>query len=583
MPKHLENFPLHPERNEIRLLTILPSTKAESIIRCSLESVSLDNSPEFEAISYVWGDASKKTDIIINDTLFYVTRSVDKTLRLLRRTDRQRVVWIDFVCINQHDVPEKNTQVPLLGRVYESASAVIAMMVNSNMDLRAAISWTKACEPGRVTRETLAWRVLDTLSQYCHKARVQRARRLVNVYDQFRLVRDDPYWARMWTYQEYQLAKNDPVCVSGSLTFNPNQMIFFASDSLRQAYWSDQEFQQLFKRRYRPTELFRKLSDSYQPLERFNYENALYHLRKTLHRQCKDPRDRVYALYSLLPSLQAKYPPDYNKPVEQIMHETTAFIMTQEGPDALNFFKPQEYNVSSGCSSSYPSWVLDFGCATESLGNVIGDYSWCSDAWKPLPMITDDLSTMTIAARRIGSCFPVVQLASKMADIIDQFVSVTDVRYDIWGSLDSRRLSLVHACLAYSHLHATFEQYSSAKTTETFDLFHKIDIRRASNPWWKELCDVLPSNSGKIVFGVDDPIVEGFGISGPDVQQGDVAVMASGVPVPLILRPYRENNELYYRLVDRAYIPLMSDIAVSRGRFDDAQFLERPPQVFSLR
>lgn len=140
MPKHLENFPLHPERNEIRLLTILPSTKAESIIRCSLESVSLDNRPEFEAISYVWGDASKKTDIIINDILFYVTRSVDKTLRLLRRKYRRRVVWIDFVCINQHDVPEKNTQVPLLGRVYESASAVIAMMVNSNMDLRAAIS-----------------------------------------------------------------------------------------------------------------------------------------------------------------------------------------------------------------------------------------------------------------------------------------------------------------------------------------------------------------------------------------------------------------------------------------------------------
>lgn len=544
MPKHLENFPLHPERNEIRLLTILPSTKAESIIRCSLESVSLDNSPEFKAISYVWGDASKKTDIIINDTLFYVTRSVDKTLRLLRRKDRRRVVWIDYVCINQHDVPEKNTQVPLLGRVYKSASAVIAMMVNSNMDLRAAISWIKACKPGRVTRETLAWRVLDTLSQYCQKARVQRAKRLVNVYDQFRLVRDDPYWARMWTYQEYQLAKNDPVCMSGSLTFNHRLIAFFASVGLMQACWSDQEFQQLFKRRYGQTELFSELSNFCQPLERYNHENALHHLRKTLHRQCKDPRDRVYALYSLLPSLQAKHPPDYNKPLEQIMHETTAFIMTQEGPVALNIFKPREYNVSSGCSSSYPSWVLDFGCATESLGDPIRDYGWCSEAWKPLPVTTDDLSTMTICARRIGSCSPVIQLASTMPDIIDQFVSITDVRYDTWGSLESRRLSLVHTCLAYTHLYAKFTHDRSAKTTETFHLLHEIDIRRASNPWWKELCDVLPSNSGKIVFGVDDPIVEGFGISGPNVQEGDVAVMASGVLVPLILRPYPENNEL---------------------------------------
>ncbi|PYH35125.1 HET domain protein [Aspergillus neoniger CBS 115656] len=546
MPKHLENFPLHPERNEIRLLTILPSTKAESIIRCSLFSVSLDNSPEFEAISYVWGDASKKTDIIINDTFFYVTRSVDKTLRLLRRKDRRRVVWIDFVYINQHDVPEKNTQVPLLGRVYAGASAVIAMMVNDNMDLRTAISWTKAYEPGLVTREIVAWRVLDKLSRYCQKARDLRARRLLNVYEQLRLVKDDPYWARTWTYQEYQLANCDPICMSGTLTFNAYLMLAFARESLES-----------FRRRYGEAE-FRKLSLLRGPTERIKNENALYHFRKTWHRQCKDPRDKVYALYSLLPSLQTKYPPDYNKQVEQVMHETTAYIVTQEGPEALSSFKLWEGNCSPSCSSSYPSWILDFGCAAEPLDAILGEYAWCLDAWDPLPMTTNDLSTMTICARRIGSCSPVVQLASTMPDIMDQFVSITDVRYDTWGSLESRRLSLVHACLAYTHLHTKFIQNLSDKTIETSDLFHKIDL-------------------------LDDPIVEGFGISGPNVQQGDVAVMASGVPVPLILRPYRENNELYYRLVDRAYIPLMSQIAVSDGKFDSARFLERPPQVFSLR
>ncbi|RAH55742.1 HET domain protein [Aspergillus piperis CBS 112811] len=582
MPKHLENFPLHPERNEIRLLTILPSTKAETIIRCSLESVSLDDSPEFEAISYVWGDASKKTDIIINDTLFYVTRSVDKTLRLLRRKDRQRVVWIDFVCINQHDVPEKNTQVPLLGRVYESASAVIAMMVNSNMDLRAAISWTKAQEPGLVTRETLAWRVLDTLSKYYQKARVQRARRLVKVYDQFRLVRDDPYWARMWTYQEYQLAKSDPVCMSGSLTFNASLMLDSASDILVHAYWSDQVFQRAFRRRYGEAE-YRKLGDLNGPTERLKSGNALYHFRKTWHRQCKDSRDKVYALYSLLPSVQSKYPPDYNKPVEQVMHETTAYIVTQEGPEALSSFKLWQENCSPGSSSSYPSWILDFGCAAEPLDAPLGNYSWCPNACVPLPMTTDELSSMTICARRIGSCSPIVQLASTIPEFIDQFVSITDVRYDTWGSLESRRLSLVHACLAYTHFHAKFTRYLIDKAIERLQSLHEIDIRRASNSWWQELCEVVPSNSGKIVFGVDDPIVEGFGISGPNVQQGDVAVMASGVPVPLILRPYREDNEIYYRLVDRAYIPLMTRIAALNRRFDYTRFLERPSQVFSLR
>ena len=582
MPKHLENFPLHPERNEIRLLTILPSTKAESIIRCSLKSVSLDNSPEFEAISYVWGDVSKKTDIIINDTLFYVTRSVDKTLRLLRRKYRRRVVWIDFVCINQHDVPEKNTQVPLLGRVYESASAVIAMMVNSNMDLRAAISWTKACVPGRITQETGAWRVLDKLSRYHQRDRDLRAMRLLNAYEQFRLVKDDPYWTRMWTYQEYQLANCAPICMSGTLTFDAYLMLTFARESLMKAYLNDQQFQEAFRRRYGEAE-FRKLWLLHGPTERSKGEYAIYHFHKTWHRQCKDPRDKVYALYSLLPSLQTKYPPDYNKPVEQVMHETTAYIVTQQCPRALSSFKLWQGNRSPGFSSSYPSWILDFGCAAEPLDAFLGEYGWYSNTRVPLPTTTDDLSTMTICARRIGSCFPVVQLASTMPDIIDQFVSITDVRYDTWGGLESRRLSLVHACLAYTHLHAKFTHDLRAKTTETFHLLHEIDIHRASNPWWQELCNVLPSNSGKIVFGVDDPIVEGFGISGPNVQQGDVAVMALGVHMPLILRPYREDNGIYYRLVDRAYIPWMSEIAILQDRFNGFRFLERPPQVFSLR
>ncbi|PWY64799.1 HET domain protein [Aspergillus eucalypticola CBS 122712] len=560
MPKHLENFPLHPERNEIRLLTILPSTKAESITRCSLKSVSLDNSPEFEAISYVWGDASKKTDIIINDTLFYVTRSVDKTLRLLRRKYRRRVVWIDFVCINQHDVPEKNTQVPLLGRVYESASAVIAMMVNSNMDLRAAISWTKACVPGRITQKTGTWRVLDKVSRYHDRYRDLRAMRLLNAYEQFRLT-------RMWTYQEYQLANCYPIRMSGTLTFNAYLMLSFARESLVKAYWNDQEIQEAFRRRYGEAE-FRKLWLLHGPTERSKDESALYHFHKTWHRQCKDPRDKVYALYSLLPSLQTKYPPDYNKPVEQVMHETTAYIVTK-CPRALSSFRLWQGNHSPGFSSSYPSWILDFGCAAEPLDAFLGEYGWYSDARVPLPTTTDDLSTMTICARRIGSCFPVVQLASTMPDIIDQFVSITDVRYDTWGGLESRRLSLVHACLAYTHLHTKFTHNLSAKTTGTFHLLHEIDIHRASNPWWQEL--------------LDDPIVEGFGISGPNVQQGDVAVMALGVHMPLILRPYWEDNGIYYRLVDRAYIPLMSEIAILQGMFDDARFLERPPQVFSSR
>jgi hypothetical protein len=38
-------------------------------------------------------------------------------------------------------------------------------------------------------------------------------------------------------------------------------------------------------------------------------------LDATAKRVCRDPRDRVYALYGLLPGLRNKHPPDYTKPI----------------------------------------------------------------------------------------------------------------------------------------------------------------------------------------------------------------------------------------------------------------------------
>lgn len=43
-------------------------------------------------------------------------------------------------------------------------------------------------------------------------------------------------------------------------------------------------------------------------------------------RRCSDPRDAVFALYGFDPKLQKAYPPDYNKPVQQVMHDTAVYL-----------------------------------------------------------------------------------------------------------------------------------------------------------------------------------------------------------------------------------------------------------------
>ena len=55
--------PLNQGTREIRLLRLSPSSMLEEQPRCFLETVSLDDNPRFEALSYAWGNPNIKRPI----------------------------------------------------------------------------------------------------------------------------------------------------------------------------------------------------------------------------------------------------------------------------------------------------------------------------------------------------------------------------------------------------------------------------------------------------------------------------------------------------------------------------------------
>ncbi|BCS04917.1 uncharacterized protein AKAW2_80718A [Aspergillus luchuensis] len=112
---------LDPNQRQIRLLSIHRSIVGRGPIHCSLHTVSLDDSPEFEAISYVWGTEDATEHIFLDGNAFYVKPNVAKALYQLRRKSRRRIVWVDTICINQCDIDERNTQVPLMATIYTTA------------------------------------------------------------------------------------------------------------------------------------------------------------------------------------------------------------------------------------------------------------------------------------------------------------------------------------------------------------------------------------------------------------------------------------------------------------------------------
>ena len=148
-----ERYPLDPSRSEIRLLELVSDPQSDEPLRARLHVVSLLESPEYCALSYVWGapKPSEQITIILQDSeeilvgitqnlaialnyikwqyLRYVTKmrsrnEVEKFgTKTLKPIENCRV-WADSLCINQADLREKETQISMMCDIYKKAQVV---------------------------------------------------------------------------------------------------------------------------------------------------------------------------------------------------------------------------------------------------------------------------------------------------------------------------------------------------------------------------------------------------------------------------------------------------------------------------
>ena len=87
----------------IRLVELMPGAGHDPI-SLRLLVAELGYHPEYEAVSYVWGDASRRTSISCNGRPMNITVSLNEVFKRVRYPDHSRLLWADAVCINQlHD------------------------------------------------------------------------------------------------------------------------------------------------------------------------------------------------------------------------------------------------------------------------------------------------------------------------------------------------------------------------------------------------------------------------------------------------------------------------------------------------
>lgn len=210
MSEHFHR-PLDPIKSEIRLLTLQPGAWNEDVI-CTLQIVSLNHSPRYEALSYVWGDMGITREINLDGNRINITQNLFYALRRLRYNAPPRIIWADAICINQADDVEKSHQVAMMSKIFSLCEHAV-LWLGEDPDLAQATNHLTPPVSARAQRAFEFLRILAVDSHLSEKpcfrlhddASISILEDFEEHFEDFREFTLVPWWTRAWVLQESAL------------------------------------------------------------------------------------------------------------------------------------------------------------------------------------------------------------------------------------------------------------------------------------------------------------------------------------------------------------------------------------------
>ena len=343
---------LNEDLNEIRLLTLHAGDfKAELSISVHTVSLNPDHPPIYETLSYVWGSTENPVDIHVGLSTIAVTQNLAEVLPYLRYKDRPRILWIDAICVNQQDLKERGHQVKRMADLYRLAERVVVWLGpennNSGWGIRILDHLGSQIKVDFTTFEMKpASKEAEPHWSDIRKELPFGDGKLLAINE----ILERPWFERLWVQQEIRLANPNAVFLCGL------DMIVWKS--LRRAIFC------LRIKILSPKPLSPSLTGlqdrivTIEPLCRDRKALSLQEtMRMTLTCKCFDPRDRIYAVLSLLNDNEKTIgiEVDYKKKTNQVYQDVALrYIAHHKNLSVL---------VSSGLKdkpSGRPTWVPDW-------------------------------------------------------------------------------------------------------------------------------------------------------------------------------------------------------------------------------
>lgn len=142
----------------IRLLKLEDHKNPKAPLKGTLSVVNLTDSPDFAALSYVWGPySSPKNTILCDNFPLEITTNCHEALLSLRKMFGAIDIWVDSICINQDDKEEKSTQIPLMEKIYMYASPTYIWLGAGNDATDRAVECIRLAARLRVPPMGVPW------------------------------------------------------------------------------------------------------------------------------------------------------------------------------------------------------------------------------------------------------------------------------------------------------------------------------------------------------------------------------------------------------------------------------------------
>ena len=340
--------------DQIRLVQLRPTFLGG--IQCEIIQVGLHDAPPYDAVSYTWGDPTKKFHLKLQDGQYLlITSSVHDILRERASIFRTRNLWIDSICINQGDTPEKTSQVLLMQQIYARGSRTVVCLGDSS-DAGVAVDFLYE----------MYFRLLCLIAEEGDLAIRKDMDTPSPKWTAVRRLLYHAYWSRVWIIQEVAVAKVVHIIYGGRyIDWDLFVTIMRALESekagsLEQIMDTWESGGAMPRGRVEQVCTMAKIRDKFQQDNKASLPQTLV---ECWNFEATNARDRIFAIQGITTAVDERaLEPNYDSTTLEVYMEAGRYALLSKEPFSLF---PFAGILRRGDLGELPSWVPDWTCNSQ--------------------------------------------------------------------------------------------------------------------------------------------------------------------------------------------------------------------------